>query len=177
MEARGGLRSQFHHVIDIYPTILEVTGLSAPEAVNGIAQAPIHGVSMAYSFDAPEAPSRHRTQYFEILGNRAIVEDGWMASCFHGRLPWIRFAGFEFDGEQERWELYHIAEDFSQSEDLAERYPERLEALKARFEEEAARYGVYPLRDASARRGGAYSVPHALEASQDALRAGPRAHA
>ena len=172
MEARGGLRSQFHHVIDIYPTILEVTGLTAPEAVNGITQAPIHGVSMAYSFDEPGAPSRHRTQYFEILGNRAIVEDGWMASCFHGRLPWIRFAGFEFDGEQERWELYHIADDFSQSEDLAERYPDRLAALKVRFEEEAERYGVYPLRDASARRGGAYSVPHALEGHRK-MRYGP----
>ena len=67
-----------------------------------------------------------------------------MASCFHGRLPWIRFAGFEFDGEQERWELYHIADDFSQSEDLAERYPDRLAALKVRFEEEAERYGVIP---------------------------------
>ncbi len=95
-----------------------------------------------------------------------------MASCFHGRLPWIRFAGFEFDGDQERWELYHIAEDFSQSQDLAKQEPERLAALKARFDEEAQRYGVYPLRDASARRGGAYSVPHALEGHRK-MRYGP----
>ena len=163
IRSRGELRSQFHHVIDVFPTILELTGIPAPERVNGIAQDEIHGTSMAYSFDDGAAPSTHRTQYFEVLGNRALYEDGWIASCFHGRLPWIRFAGFEFDGEQERWELYHITEDYSQGHDLAAQFPDKLEALKQRFEEEAQRYGVYPLRDASARRGGEYAVPHSLD--------------
>lgn len=86
-----------------------------------------------------------------------------MASCFHGRLPWIRFAGYEFDGEQEVWELYNITHDFSQGHDLAASHPEKLAELRALFETEAQKYGVYPLRDASARRGGEYAVPHSME--------------
>ena len=163
IESAGELRDQFHHVIDLFPTLLEVTGVQMPQRVNGIEQAEVHGLSMAYSFKDESAPSNHTTQYFEILGNRAIYHDGWMASCFHGRLPWIRFAGYEFDGEQEVWELYHIAEDFSQSIDLAARHPEKLAELRALFEAEAEKHGVYPLRDASARRGGDYAVPHSLE--------------
>lgn len=161
--ARDELRSQFHHVIDIFPTILEVTGVSMPERVKGIEQDPVHGQSMVYSFSDPDAPSNHTTQYFEILGNRAIYHEGWMASCFHGRLPWVRFAGYEFDGEQEVWELYNISDDFSQGYDLAEKFPEKLKELRKLFELEAERHGVYPLRDASARRGGEYSVPHSLD--------------
>lgn len=160
---QGGLRSQFHHVIDLVPTILDAAGIEMPAEVNGIAQLPLHGTSMAYTFDQPEAPSTNTTQYFEILGNRGIYHDGWMASCFHGRLPWIRFAGYEFDGEQEQWELYDLRNDFSQSVDLAAEHPEQLEKLKARFEEEAARYGVYPLRDASSPRNGEYAVPRSLD--------------
>jgi arylsulfatase A-like enzyme len=159
----GELRSQFHHVIDLFPTILEVTGIEMPKSVKGIPQDPVHGHSMVYSFADESVPSTHRTQYFEILGNRAIYHDGWIASCFHGRLPWIRFAGYEFDGEQEVWELYNISEDFSQGFDLAKQFPEKLVELRALFEKEAERYGVYPLRDASARRGGEYSVPHSMD--------------
>lgn len=162
-DVAGGQRSQFHHVIDIVPTVLEAAGIEAPEQVNGITQMPIHGTSMGYCFRNEEAPSRRMTQYFEILGNRAIYHEGWMASCFHGRLPWIRFAGFEFDGPDEQWELYNIEADFSQSENLAEEFPERLEALKALFDREAVAMSVYPLRDAAARRGGDYAVPHSLE--------------
>ena len=162
-DAAGGLRSQFHHVIDILPTVLEAAGIEAPEEVNGIPQMPIHGTSMGYCFEKEDAPSRRSTQYFEILGNRAIYHEGWMASCFHGRLPWIRFAGFEFDGPEEHWELYDIAADFSQSENLAERYPERLTALRTLFDQEAESMSVYPLRDAAARRGGDYAVPHSLD--------------
>jgi len=162
-DVAGGLRSQFHHVVDLMPTILEVADIRAPKVVNGIDQMPIHGVSMLYCCQEATAASRRATQYFEILGNRAIYHDGWMASCFHGRLPWIRFAGFAFDGPEEVWELYHIAEDFSQSQNLADEFPERLLALKKLFDEEAERMQVYPLRDASARRGGDYAVPHALE--------------
>jgi len=163
IEASGELRSQFHHVIDVFPTILEIVGLQAPSKVNGIEQDEIHGTSMAYSFEDAKSASTHTTQYFEILGNRAIYHQGWMASCFHGRLPWIRFAGFDFDGEQEVWELYDIANDFSQGYDLASMHPEKLVELRALFEVEAQRYGIYPLRDASARRGGEYAVPHSLE--------------
>ncbi|MFT4819315.1 MAG: arylsulfatase A-like enzyme [Candidatus Azotimanducaceae bacterium] len=159
----GELRSQFHHVIDLFPTILEVTGIEMPDSVKGIVQDPVHGHSMVYSFAEKSAPSTHRTQYFEILGNRAIYHDGWIASCFHGRLPWIRFAGYEFDGEQEMWELYKISEDFSQGYDLAKKFPDKLVEMRALFDYEAERYGVYPLRDASAKRGGAYSVPHSMD--------------
>lgn len=156
-------RTQFHHVIDLAPTILDVVGITPPSQVNGIEQMPVDGVSMRYAFSDAHASSQRRTQYFEILGNRGIYHDGWMASCFHGRLPWIRFAGYEFDGPEEVWELYNIAEDFSQSVDLSGEEPERLSEMKALFESEAASRGVYPLRDASARRGGDYSVPHSLE--------------
>ena len=158
----GGLRSQFHHVIDIAPTILEAAGIAWPDRVDGIEQMPVDGTSMASTFDQPDQPSSRRTQYFEILGNRAIYHDGWMASCFHGRVPWIRLAAFEFDGPQERWELYDISNDFSQSNDLADRYPERLAELRALFDAEAGRNGVHPLRDAGSPRGGPLSTPRSL---------------
>ena len=160
---KENLRSQFHHVIDVLPTVLDVVEIEAPEKVNGINQMPLHGVSMRYCFSEPNVASKRTTQYFEILGNRAIYHDGWIASCFHGRLPWIRFAGFEFDGPDEVWELYNIEEDFSQSENLAASQPDRLSALKELFDQEAEKMFVYPLRDASARRGGEYAVPHSLE--------------
>ena len=161
--ARDELRQQFHHVIDWFPTLLEVTGIPMPERVNGIKQDPVHGHSMVASFRDGQGASPHATQYFEILGNRAIYHDGWIASCFHGRLPWIRFAGYELDGEQEVWELYNITDDFSQSVDLAASHPEKLAEMRVLFEAEAQRYGVYPLRDASARRGGDYAPPHSLK--------------
>ncbi|MFN9902117.1 MAG: arylsulfatase, partial [bacterium] len=90
IKATNELRSQFHHVVDIAPTIYEVAGITPPDFVNGIEQMPIHGTSMKYSFDDASVASTHTSQYFEILGNRAIYENGWIASCFHGRLPWIR---------------------------------------------------------------------------------------
>ena len=156
------LRSQFHHVVDIAPTIYEVAGITPPEFVNGIEQMPIHGTSMKYSFDNPSAPSTHSSQYFEILGNRAIYENGWIASCFHGRLPWIRLQGFEFDGPQEVWELYNIERDFSQAVDLAQTHPEKLKELQALFDKQAFEYGVYPLRDPGSPRHGDFSVPYSL---------------
>ncbi|NND74518.1 MAG: arylsulfatase [Ilumatobacter sp.] len=159
----GGLRSQFHHVIDLAPLIYEAAGITPPRRVNGIEQMPLHGTSMTYTFDDADAPSRHTSQYFEILGNRAIYHDGWIASCFHGRLPWIRLAGFDFDGPQERWELYDVAEDFSQSVDLAELHPDKLAELRGVFDEHAVEHGVYPLRDAGSRRGGEFAVPHVLD--------------
>jgi len=144
---QGGLRSQFHHVIDIAPTILEAIGIEAPEEVDGVSQMPIEGTSMGYTFDSPQTESTHKTQYFEILGNRGIYHDGFMASCFHGRVPWVRMASVPFDGPQEKWELYDIRTDFSQSNDLSEELPEKLTELQNLFDEEAKRNNVYPLRD------------------------------
>lgn len=159
----GGLRQQFHHVIDIVPTIYDLVGIEPPSHVNGIEQMPIHGTSMAYSFDNANAPSTHKTQYFEILGNRAIYHDGWMASCFHGRLPWIRLQGMEFDGPQEVWELYNIQDDFSQAVDLADTFPEKLAELQELFHRNALQYDIYPLRDAGSPRHGDFSVPNSLD--------------
>jgi arylsulfatase len=147
----GEQRSQFHHIIDIVPTILDATGVEMPARVNGIEQKPIEGVSMRYSFDDVNADSRRTTQYFEIFGNRAVYHEGWMASCFHGRLPWIRTQSHPF-GDTERWELYHLADDFSQGVDLAAQHPDKLTELRAVFDAEASKYDVYPLSDATLAR-------------------------
>jgi len=143
----GAKRFQFHHVIDIVPTILDVLGLPEPTMIDGVAQKPIEGVSMAYTFDREhaDAPSTHVTQYFEMLGNRAIYRDGWMACCRHGRLPWQTSGSAPF--EEDRWELYNIDEDFSQADDLSARYPALLRELEDLFLVEAARYDVLPLDD------------------------------
>ena len=162
----GGLRTQFHHVIDIVPTMLEAAGIEMPSHVNGIEQTPLHGTPMNYTFADPDATGTRTTQYFEILGNRGVYHEGWMASCFHGRLPWIRFAGFEFDGAQEQWELYDLTDDFSQSVDLAATHPEKLAELRAVFEAEAERHGAYPLRDASSPVGGDHAVPRSLNVTK-----------
>ena len=163
IKAAGELRTQFHHVIDIAPTIYEIAGIEAPEYVNGIKQMPIHGTSMTYSFESASSPSTHKTQYFEILGNRAMYHEGWIASCFHGRLPWIRLQGFEFDGPQEVWELYNVAEDFSQAVDLAKSEPKKLKELQDLFERHAKEFGIYPLRDPGSPRNGDFAVPHSLD--------------
>ena len=158
----GGLRTQFHHVTDLYPTILEAAGIEAPRSVNGIEQMPLHGVSMLGSIRAAAAPETHHTQYFEMFGNRAIYHDGWIASCYHGRPPWKRFDAVPFDGPQERWELYDIRSDFSQGVDLAAAHPERLAVLQALFDEEARRNGVYPLKEPAQTFGPAFQVGDAL---------------
>ena len=156
----GGLRTQFHHVTDLYPTILEAAGIEAPRSVNGIEQMSLHGVSMIGSIRG--APETHHTQYFEMFGNRAIYHDGWIASCYHGRPPWKRFDTVPFDGPQERWELYDIRSDFSQGVDLAAAHPERLAALQALFDDEARRNGVYPLKEPAQTFGPAFQVGDAL---------------
>jgi arylsulfatase len=145
IKAKNQTRSQFHHVIDIAPTVLEACGLPEPREVNGFKQRPIEGVSMAYTFDAPNAKDRHATQYFEIFCNRAIYHDGWVAGTEH-KAPWEakpRVAAFDKD----RWELYHVAEDFSQSSGLAAQHPEKLQELQALFLQEAEKYQVLPLDD------------------------------
>lgn len=143
----GTKRFQFHHVIDIVPTILEVLEIAEPTMIDGVAQKPIEGISMAYTFDREhrDAPSQHVTQYFEMLGNRAIYRDGWMACCRHGRLPWQTMGSASF--EEDRWELYNVAEDFSQANDLAAEHPRLLRELQDLFLVEAARYDVLPLDD------------------------------
>lgn len=149
---KGGLRSQFTHLIDVVPTILEVAEIPVPKVVNGIEQMPMHGVSFAYTFGDATAPARHTQQYFEIFANRAMYKDGWIASCKLERIPWEldpqvigRFAPGAYDPEKDRWELYNIEEDFSQANDLAAKYPEKLNELKALFWEEAEKYQVTPL--------------------------------
>ena len=135
---RGGLRSQFGHVNDIVPTILEVTGIALPASVNGVAQQPLDGVSLAYSFDDAKATERHTTQYFEIFGNRSIYHEGWMASAFRGRAPWAVISGARSeDFAADRWELYDLRADFSQGTDLAAREPARLRELQQLFAREA----------------------------------------
>ena len=117
----GGIRTQFHHVIDIVPTILEATGIQAPDMVNGITQKPIEGVSMAYTFDQANAnaPSKRDTQYFEMVGNRAIYHDGWMPARRRPPPPWLWARASCPTSDDYKWELYNIAEDFSQYNDLA----------------------------------------------------------
>jgi hypothetical protein len=119
-------------------------------------------VSMRYSFDDPTAPSTRTTQYFEMFGNRAIYHDGWIASCFHGRLPWVRAQAVPF-GETERWELYNIADDFSQGVDLAEQFPDKLAELQTLFDREARAYNVYPLNDETTTRALPDRRPSLLE--------------
>jgi arylsulfatase A-like enzyme len=148
----GTSRFQFHHVIDVAPTILEVVGIAEPAMVDGVAQKSIEGVSMAYTFDRANAnaQSARTTQYFEMVGNRAIYHQGWIASCRHGRLPWVTKGTADF--ADDRWELYDVTEDFSQSQDLAPSHPEKLRELQDRFWVEAGRHDVLPLDDRFAER-------------------------
>ncbi|PSJ57571.1 arylsulfatase [Mesorhizobium soli] len=145
----GGIRTQFHHMIDIVPTILEVTGIPAPVMVNGIGQKPIEGVSMAYTFDKANAnaPSTRTTQYFEMFANRAIYHDGWIAATTPPAPPWLlgtaKLPEDVINGY--KWELYNIAEDYSENNDLAATMPDKLRELQELFMVEAAKYNVFPL--------------------------------
>jgi arylsulfatase len=143
IKARGEIRSQWHHVIDVVPTILEAANLPEPYMVNGIAQKPIEGVSMAYTFDNPEAEERHLTQYFEIFGNRGLYHEGWTAVTRHS-LPWIQRKWPSFDADE--WELY-APDDWSQANDLSDEMPEKLRELQDLFLIEASKYNVFPLDD------------------------------
>jgi len=144
IRAKGEVRSQWHHVIDIAPTILQAAGLPEPKSVNGIVQKPIEGVSLAYTFADPKAPTRHTTQYFEIFGNRAIYHDGWLAGTVH-RAAW------EFKVRRpladDIWELYDTRTDFSLANDLAANNPGKLKELQDLFLKEAVKYSVLPLDD------------------------------
>ena len=153
----GGVRSQFHHVIDIVPTILEATGIEAPQTVNGIAQKPIEGASMAYTWAKGSAnvPSTRTTQYFEMFGDRAIYHDGWIASTTPPAGPWLLGLGKlpnVLDGYN--WELYDLTKDFSQFDDLAAKEPAKLKELQDLFLVEAAKHQVFPLDNRVATRFG-----------------------
>jgi len=150
---KGGLRSQFSHVIDIVPTIYEATGIKPPDVLDGVKQQPIEGVSLVYTFAQAKAPTRHASQYFELVGNRAMYKDGWMASTTPLRLPWVTAAGItEPNPDDFKWELYNINQDFSQAHNLAAKNPEKLKELQAAFEAEAKKYNVFPLDSSFASR-------------------------
>ena len=143
IKAKGEIRSQWHHVTDIAPTVMEAAGLPFPTSVNGSVQKPFEGVSVIYAFDDADAADRHTTQYFEMFGNRAIYNDGWVAAAKH-RTPW---GGTPPPLSEDQWQLYHVAEDFSQANDLAAANPEKLAELQDLFMEEAIKYDVLPLDD------------------------------
>ena len=149
IKTKNQIRSQFHHVIDVAPTIYEAAGIPAPRMVNGIEQRPIEGISMVYSFDNAKAPDARKTQYFEMIGNRALYHDGWYAGTIH-KAPWESQPRRPL--AEDVWELYNVNEDFSQSRDLAAKYPEKLEELKKKFMEEAVKYNVLPIDDRSIER-------------------------
>jgi arylsulfatase A-like enzyme len=140
---KGGVRTQFHHVMDIMPTILEAANIEAPEVLNGTPQKPIEGVSMVYTFNDAKAPDRRKMQIFELVSNRGMYQNGWMASSL-SFIPWapVRTG---FDPDKAKWELYHIDQDFSQADDLATKNPEKLKELEDLWWAEAARENILPL--------------------------------
>jgi arylsulfatase len=163
----GAIRTQFHHVIDISPTILEAAHLPQPVEVNGVKQKPIEGVSMVYSFDDPKAVGTRHVQYFEMMGNRALYKDGWIATARHGRLPWVTMGGGTGDFDHDTWALYNLAEDFSEANDVSAKYPQKLQELQDDFWVEAKKYDVLPLDDRFAERGEASLRPSLIEGRTD----------
>jgi arylsulfatase len=151
---RGEVRTQYAHIVDMVPTVLDLLGIQPPTAIRGVTQSPLHGVSFAAALDDAAAPTRHHTQYFEMLGHRAIYHDGWRAVC-----PWpgpsFAEAGFGFgqpitaekltELDATGWELYHVAEDFAENHDVAEEHRDKLIALIATWYVEAGKYGVLPV--------------------------------
>ncbi len=159
IDAKGEIRRQYHHISDIAPTIMEAAGIEVPEEYHGVEQQPMDGVSMMYSFDNADAPNAKQRQYYEMFGNRAIWVDGWKAVTLHAnRMPWDVNVVLLF--EDDEWELYHVAEDFSESTNVAAENPEKLQELIEIFDEEAWKYNVYPLYDDMIKR---------LAAQQDRL--------
>ena len=146
----GGIRTQFHHVIDIAPTILEAVGVQSPSVLNGVPQKPIEGTSMVYTFDNVNAPSKRRTQYFEMFANRAIYNDGWIACTTPPLAPWA--VGKTIDVDDYKWELYNVDQDFSEANDLAEKNPKKLREMQDLFWIEAAKYNVLPLDNSKIER-------------------------
>ncbi len=166
IKAKGELRTQFSHVIDIAPTLYEAIGITPPTEVNGVAQKPIEGVSMLYTFDAAKAPERHRVQYFEMFANRAIYEDGWVAATHPKRVPWVSTAQ-GFDADSYTWELYHVAKDYSEAVDLAGKEPDRLKRMQADFYVQAEKYNVLPLDPRQLERTPSALRPYAFNGRSD----------
>ena len=149
IKAKGEVRSQFHHVIDVAPTALEAAQIPQPTMVNGVKQRPMDGVSMLFSADAPKAPDQRTTQYFEMFGNRGIYHEGWVA-CTRHSIPWLMVPLPAV--KDDIWELYKVDEDFSEANNLAEENPAKLKELQAVFETEALRNHVYPIDDRRSER-------------------------
>src|SRR5262245_23086904 len=163
----GGIRTQFHHVIDLSPTILEAAHLPQPVEVNGVKQKPIEGVSMIYSFDDAKAVGSRHIQYFEMFGNRALYKDGWIATARHGRLPWVTSGGTTGDFDHDTWQLYNLADDFSEANDVSAKYPEKLKELQDAFWVEAKKYDVLPLDDRFSERGDPSLRPSLIAGRKD----------
>jgi len=157
----GSKRWQFHHVIDLVPTILEAAGIPQPTEVNGVKQKPIEGISMVYSFKDPNAAEQRHIQYFEMFGNRALYKDGWVAVCRHGRLPWENAGSPDFD--RDAWELYDVSKDYSEANNVAAQYPDKLKELQADFMTEARKYQVFPLDDRFVERADPHLRPSLIE--------------
>jgi arylsulfatase A-like enzyme len=166
IRASAEIRSQFHHVIDIVPTILEAAGIQAPLLLNGTPQKPLEGVSMVYTFDDAKAPTKHTTQYFEMTANRAIYHDDWIASTTPARLPWETI-GAAPDPDSYQWELYNLADDFSQAKNVAKENPQKLLDLRSRFLIEAVKYNVLPLDSSFADRMDPATRPNLLRGQTD----------
>ncbi|WP_435738417.1 arylsulfatase [Cellulosimicrobium sp. PMB13] len=148
---RGGLRSQFTHVVDVAPTVLEAAGIPEPTMVNGVLQSPMEGTSMLYAFEDADSPERHDLQYFEMFGNRGIYHKGWSAVTKH-RTPWVMVGGVVPAFDDDTWELYDGSTDFSQARDLAAEHPDKLASLQRLWLIEATKYNVLPLDDRTAER-------------------------
>jgi len=147
---KGGIRTQFHHVVDIAPTVFEAVGVRSPSMLNGVPQKPVEGVSMVYSFDDPKLESKRRTQYFEMFANRAIYNDGWIACTTPPLAPWE--VGKTIDVDDYKWELYNVDKDFSEANNLAAENPKKLRELQDLFWIEAAKYNVLPLDNSKIER-------------------------
>ena len=143
----GKVRAQFHHVNDVAATIFDVLDITPPKTIDGIEQLPLDGVSMAYTFDQPKAETTKETQYFEVLGSRGVYHDGWIAGTFGPKAPWSTDVSglINWQPENDVWELYNLDEDYSQSKNLAAKFPEKLAEMKVLFDEEATKNNVYPI--------------------------------
>lgn len=151
MRSRGEVRRQYHHVIDIMPTLLQAAGVVAPTTVDGIEQLPLDGSSMVYSFDGPDRPSRRHTQYYEINSNRAVYHEGWLAATTPRTLPWVSIVhGGDGNVMDLEWELYDLRSDYSQADNLAREKPQKLREMQAVFDQEARKFNVYPIQDSGA---------------------------
>ncbi|HQR04842.1 MAG: arylsulfatase [Proteobacteria bacterium] len=160
--ARGEVRSQYGHITDIVPTLYDAIGITAPGRVDGIRQLSLDGSSLLPSFTDAQAPSHHRTQYYEMVGNRALYHDGWIAAAKHAS-PWKGFTGRSENFAADEWALYHLDEDFSESRDLSARYPGKLQALQKMFDQEARRNHVYPLLNLNMISARGNGIPSLIE--------------